>query len=215
MRRNSTPVTDEPAARRPTLQKRYLALRTRPPSHLIGDDDIRFIAQRPLPRPETLDLPLRTGAWASWPPTWPGAASPPALLSTKPLPGNLDPSPESQSARHPPRSLRTDSSCGSKLVALRASGPPTFFFSGAFPGWLHVAGRGLMGNLAAETMAGCRLMWPDIRRRWLPGWLPNLVSAANVREPGQADESRRYPRSGNSWHTWRTGTPARSAAARR
>jgi hypothetical protein len=35
-----------------------------------------------------------------------------------------------------------------------------------------VAGCGLMGDLAAQTMAGCRLVWPDICRRWLPVWLP-------------------------------------------
>jgi hypothetical protein len=33
-----------------------------------------------------------------------------------------------------------------------------------------VAGYGLMGDLAGETMAGCRLMWPDICRRWLGGF---------------------------------------------
>ena len=101
-----------------------------------------------------------------------------------------------------------------KLVVRGGVEPPTFRFSGAYVWWLHVAGRGLMGNLAAETLAGCRLMWPEVCGRWLPVWLPNLVSAANIRKPGQADESRRYPRSGSSWHTWRTGTPARSAAAR-
>jgi hypothetical protein len=42
---------------------------------------------------------------------------------------------------------------------------------------------GLIGDLAGETMAGYRLTWPDICRRWLPVWLPNLVSAANVRQP--------------------------------
>src|SRR6478752_522364 len=29
-----------------------------------------------------------------------------------------------------------------------------------------------MGNLAAETMARCRLVWPDVCRCWLPVWLP-------------------------------------------
>jgi hypothetical protein len=58
--------------------------------------------------------------------------------------------------------------------------PPAFRFSGAFAASLHVAGRGLMGQLAAETMAGCRLTWSHACRRWLPVWLPKLVSTANV-----------------------------------
>ena len=45
--------------------------------------------------------------------------------------------------------------------------PPAFRFSGASAASLHVAGQGLMGDLAAETMARCRLMWPDACRRWL------------------------------------------------
>jgi hypothetical protein len=67
-----------------------------------------------------------------------------------------------------------------KLVVRGGIEPPTFRFSGAFAVWLDVAGCGLMGDLAAQTMAGCRLVWPDVCRRWLPVWLPNLVSAANV-----------------------------------
>jgi hypothetical protein len=59
--------------------------------------------------------------------------------------------------------------------------PPTFRFSGASAASLHVAGYGPIGHLAAETMARCRLVWPDVCRRWLPVWLPNLVSAVNVR----------------------------------
>jgi hypothetical protein len=67
------------------------------------------------------------------------------------------------------------------LVTLVVRGgvePPTFRFSGASAASLHVAGRGLKGDLSAETMAGRRLAWPDICRRWLPVWLPHLVSAA-------------------------------------
>src|SRR5215831_11594902 len=60
--------------------------------------------------------------------------------------------------------------------------PPTFRFSGAFATSLYVAGRGLTGHLAAQTMAGCRLMSPDACRRWLPVWLPILVSAAHGRD---------------------------------
>ena len=40
--------------------------------------------------------------------------------------------------------------------------PPTFRFSGAFAASLHVAGCGLMGDLPATTMAGCRLMGPGV-----------------------------------------------------
>ena len=29
-----------------------------------------------------------------------------------------------------------------------------------------------MGQLAAQTMAGCRVTWPNACRRWLPVWLP-------------------------------------------
>ena len=57
-----------------------------------------------------------------------------------------------------------------KLVVRGGIEPPAFRFSGAFAASLHVAGYGLMGDLAGETMAGCRLMWPDICRRWLGGF---------------------------------------------
>jgi len=50
--------------------------------------------------------------------------------------------------------------------------PPTFRFSGAFAASLHVAGRGLTGHLAAQTMAGCRLAWPDICGRLAPRLAP-------------------------------------------
>ncbi len=59
--------------------------------------------------------------------------------------------------------------------------PSTFRFSGAYAPSLHVAGCGPIGDLAAENMARCRLVWPGVCGRWLPFWLPNLVSAANVR----------------------------------
>jgi hypothetical protein len=58
--------------------------------------------------------------------------------------------------------------------------PPTFRLSGAFAASLHVAGCGLMGDLAAQTVAGCRLMWPDICGRWLPVWLPELTEGAAI-----------------------------------
>ena len=55
---------------------------------------------------------------------------------------------------------------GADLAVVRGGvEPPTFRFSGASAASLHVAGRGLMGHLAAQTMAGCRLMSPDICRR--------------------------------------------------
>jgi hypothetical protein len=57
------------------------------------------------------------------------------------------------------------------------------------------AGRGLMGHLAAQTMAGCRVMWPDTCRRWLPVWLPleleDLISLSvepSTRSRASADE---------------------------
>src|SRR6266702_3234329 len=59
----------------------------------------------------------------------------------------------------------------SEVVVRGGVEPPTFRFSGAFAVWLDVAGCGLMGDLAAQTMAGCRLLWPDVCRRWLPVWL--------------------------------------------
>jgi hypothetical protein len=43
-----------------------------------------------------------------------------------------------------------------------------------------VADRGPIGDLAAETMARCGLAWLYACRRWLPVWLPKLVSTANV-----------------------------------
>ena len=58
------------------------------------------------------------------------------------------------------------------LVVRGGVEPPTFRFQAHSTASLHVAGCGLMGDLAAETMARCRLMWPDVCRRWLPVWLP-------------------------------------------
>ena len=54
--------------------------------------------------------------------------------------------------------------------------------------WL---GEGLRSDLAAETMARRRLVWPGACRRWLPVWLPKLISAANVRRLGGLTD-RRY-----------------------
>ena len=56
--------------------------------------------------------------------------------------------------------------------------PPTFRFSGAFAASLHMAVWGLISDLAAQTMVGCRLMWPDICRRWLRVWLPESTEGA-------------------------------------
>jgi hypothetical protein len=50
-------------------------------------------------------------------------------------------------------------------------------FSGAYAASLDVAGCGLMGDLAAQTVAGCRPTWPDICGRWLPVWLPGIGGA--------------------------------------
>jgi hypothetical protein len=60
-----------------------------------------------------------------------------------------------------------------KLVVRGGVEPPTFRFSGASAAQsLHVAGRGPIGDLAAETTARCGLVWPGVRRHWLPIWLP-------------------------------------------
>src|SRR5262249_42149788 len=87
-----------------------------------------------------------------------------------------------------PRSPRTDEAVGGwDRIA-------DFRFSGAFPSSLHVAGCGLMGDLAAETAGRRRLMWAGVCRCWFPVWLPNLVSTANLRCLEQAGRSRRYPK---------------------
>src|SRR5215469_13941264 len=78
--------------------------------------------------------------------------------------------------------------------------------SGAFAASLHVAGRGLTGHLAAQTMAGCRLAWPDICGRWLPVWLPLELAdpislsaePARVRQARPADERTTSPWPANS-----------------
>jgi hypothetical protein len=58
--------------------------------------------------------------------------------------------------------------------------PPTFRFSGAYAASLHVARCGLIGDLAGQTVAGCRLVWPDMCGRWLPVWLPESTEGAAV-----------------------------------
>lgn len=55
--------------------------------------------------------------------------------------------------------------------------------SGASAQSLHVAGQGPIGDLAAETMAHCRLVWTGACRHWLPVRLPHLVSSANEWRP--------------------------------
>jgi hypothetical protein len=63
-------------------------------------------------------------------------------------------------------------------VVVKGGGePPTFRFSGASVRSLHVAERGLISDLAAETIAGCRLVWPHACRCWLPVWLPQNQQA--------------------------------------
>lgn len=44
----------------------------------------------------------------------------------------------------------------------------------------HSASGRLMGDLVAETMAGCCLMWPDACRRWLPVWLHGFVEGGSA-----------------------------------
>src|SRR6266567_5655776 len=46
---------------------------------------------------------------------------------------------------------------------------------------LGVAGRRLVWRSPAASVAGRGLAWPGVAPRWLPTWLPELVSAANVR----------------------------------
>ena len=49
---------------------------------------------------------------------------------------------------------------------------------------LHVAACGPMGRLAAKTMARCRLMWPEVCRRWLPSLVASLLPIAfAIRHP--------------------------------
>ena len=76
-----------------------------------------------------------------------------------------------------------------KLVVRGGVEPPAFRFSGASVPSLHVAGRGLMGHLAAQTMARCRLTWPDARRRWLPFGSPESTDAGGGR-CGAVDHGR-------------------------
>src|SRR6266581_3694940 len=39
-----------------------------------------------------------------------------------------------------------------------------------------------MWHLPAMTVAGHGLAWPDAGGRWLPVWLPHIVSAANLQQ---------------------------------
>src|SRR2546423_5076420 len=89
-------------------------------------------------------------------------------------------------AGHLLRSRSPSRSCEANIVPtdrVGGVGSMTSRFSGACAAPAHVAGYDLMGDLtlAAEPMARCRLMLPGVCRRWLPVWLPNLVSAANGR----------------------------------
>jgi hypothetical protein len=97
-------------------------------------------------------------------------------------------------------------SCG-ELVVRGGVEPPAFRFSGAYAPSLHVAGRGLIGDLAAETMARCRLMWPEVCRRWLPVWLPNLVSAANLSRQHYPETRPGAPPSPHASHSDRVAVP--------
>jgi hypothetical protein len=75
-----------------------------------------------------------------------------------------------------PRSEASQSyTCSPRRVVRGGVEPPTFRFSGAFVWSLHVAGCGLMGDLAATTMAGCRLMRPGVCRVLAPRLAPHFV----------------------------------------
>jgi hypothetical protein len=74
----------------------------------------------------------------------------------------------------------------SQLVVRGGVEPLAFRFSGAFAASLYVVGCGLMGDLAAQSMAGCRLMWPGVCWCWLPVWLVWLPgSGGRGRRPGR------------------------------
>ena len=91
--------------------------------------------------------------------------------------------------------------------------PPTFRFSGAYAASLHVAGCGLMDDLAAETMARRRLVWAEVCRRWLPVWLPE---STHGRRPPWGARSQPWEMIGtvqvaHHWHgdhRWLRRTPS-------
>ncbi len=49
----------------------------------------------------------------------------------------------------------------------------------------HVAGRGPAWRSPAASVAARGLASPGVAPRWLPTWLPELVSAANIRRSGR------------------------------
>jgi hypothetical protein len=85
-----------------------------------------------------------------------------------------------------------------RLVVRGGVESPTFRFSGASAASPHVAGCGPMGDLPAETVAGCRLAWPGVCRRWLPVWLPNRRLGVLPGEVGDAAGGREATEGGVS-----------------
>src|SRR5262249_5289853 len=76
-----------------------------------------------------------------------------------------------------------------------------------------------MGHLAGQTMAGCRLMSPDVCRRWLPVWLPGvggrgaagalrLITVGQVTGTLQVTHRRQGSLGGPADETVRSGTVA-------
>jgi hypothetical protein len=52
-----------------------------------------------------------------------------------------------------------------------------------------MAGSGLTWHLPVTTVAGRGLMWPDAGGRWLPVWLPQFVSSANIQRTRTKSET--------------------------
>ena len=101
--------------------------------------------------------------------------------------------------------------------------PSACRFSGASVPSLHVAGRGLIGHLAAQTMARCRLTWPDACRRWLPFGPRNrgtravagalrLITAGQVIGTLQVTHRRQESRGGPADETFRSGIGGRDVS---
>jgi hypothetical protein len=122
--------------------------------------------------------------------------------------------------------------CGASVASsadLSVAVPPGGFqrvgacLGGTSAASLRVAGRGLRSDLAVETMARRSLVWPGACRYWLPVWLPNLVSAANVRDFGKVtgrhyrgDQARtHWPKATRQPHTPTARQLSRGRLARR
>jgi hypothetical protein len=82
----------------------------------------------------------------------------------------------------------------------------------------HVAGRGPVWRSPGASVAGRGLASPGVAPRWLPTWLPELVSVANLRRsglPGYAGTAAIAPPAPAWRSTSATRTHPGSAAATR